>query len=105
MTYRVETDEHGPWQDIDEPFIVPTPSPYIIDLAHHPTDKGQMIARLLYQVQCLREFMAALGITEQEGRNLGLTLDGKTWELLYNRALRERQFVLAAQIMNARHQF
>lgn len=102
MAYRVETDEHGPWQDITEPFIVPTPAPYIIDLAHHRSDKGQTIARLTEQVELLREFMTALGISEFEGRKAGLTLNGSTSELLYNKAMDKCKFDLARKIMNNR---
>ena len=102
MAYKVQTDHMGPWNEIVEPFIVPTPKPYIIDLCHHLNDKEQTIAQLLQQVELLREFMTALGISESEGRKLGLTLNGVTSQQLHNMAMTEGKYTLAALILDNR---
>jgi len=100
MAYKVQTDHMGPWNEIREPFIVPTPTPYIIDLSNHPNDKEERIAEITRHVGLLRGFMAELGISEAEGRQLALTLNSATTDLLYRRAIGTGVYGLAARIMD-----
>jgi hypothetical protein len=78
----------GTFEVIQEPFIVATPRPYVVDLSRHIDGQARSatMERLCSDVQVLREVMAALGIGEWEARQEGYTLNVHTHQKLYRRA-------------------
>lgn len=66
--YRVVEVEGGREAAIVEPFIVPTPKAYVVDLAHYksPEEKMAVARRLLAQAEGLCEVLRILGISYQE---------------------------------------
>jgi len=98
MAYKIQTHRMGSWEEIKVPFIVPTPNPYVVDLADlydqgmefpfADADKEQSIRQeLLLKVQALRSVMRQLAIEEPEAYELDLTLNVHTRELLRRKAL------------------
>lgn len=86
--------------EIKEPFIVPTPRPYVVDLRRCVNDKARQayITRLLAHVQELRDIMAELGINETEAYEIGLTLNVHSGELLAQRAWNQGKNKLAVRL-------
>jgi len=71
---------------IKEPFIVPAPDPYIIDLDGYD-NPDDVIRSLTEKVVILRQAMALLDISELEARQQHYTLNSHTWSELYYRAM------------------
>ena len=84
--YQVISSTFG---QMKNPFIVPTPDPYIVDLAH-AKDPEKAVADLTEHVGVLRKVLAMLDISEQEARQRHYTLNTHTYDELYYRAMTAR---------------
>lgn len=88
--YRVQVRRHGsgPFDAINEPFIVPTPRPYVVDMATYrdPAAKVAAQASLLEAVEHLNECLRLLGIPLTEAAAEDYTLNIITRNKLIDRA-------------------
>lgn len=87
-------------EKITDPFIVPTPSPYVVDLGSYTIEeRAKRVESLLESVQFLREILVELGIKEHEAYAKGYSLNIRTWDLLYSRVLEHKSHVLARKML------
>lgn len=83
--YQVQVSTHGGnFQPISEPFFVPTPVPYVVDLGHWgtPAKKAAAADKLIAACQLLYEVLGLLGISLMDARSTGLTLNVDTRDKL-----------------------
>lgn len=87
------------WYDIEEPYLVNTPKPYVIDVSDYTkSEKIKIKRRLDADTKTLKSIIKALGISERQAINKGYTLNYNTWESLYHLALHRRKYDVADKI-------
>lgn len=85
VEYRVQVSRwDGTFQVVQESFIVPTPVPYVVDLAHHRSAAGKetMQASLIESCQDLFDMLSLLGISLKAARTEEYTLNRTTRDRL-----------------------
>lgn len=81
-------------REIAEPFIVPTPRAYVVDLSHYasPEKKVETTKRLLKKVEGLIAVLQMLGISYQVAFEKNYTLNLRSREALSSLALSARNY-------------
>lgn len=85
VQYKVQESTYGGnFREIAEPFIVPTPQPYVVSLTHHRDEAAKEAAkqRLLESCQLLHEILTLLGIPLKEAYAANYTLNLDTRDRL-----------------------
>lgn len=78
-------------EELREPFIVPTPRAYVVDLYGYPSTVRELkVEQLLEKVQFLRAVLTRLGIGEVEAYEQEYSLNKTSWEKLYGLAMRKQ---------------
>lgn len=83
--YKVQVSRlNGYFENIEVPFIVPTPVPYVVDLIHYESEveREAIKARMVEDCQLLYEVLAMLGISLKTARDAGYTLNIDTRDRL-----------------------
>ena len=89
------------WYRIEEPYLVNTPKPYVIDVSDYTkSEKIKFKKRLNANTKTLKSVIKALGISEGQAINKEYTLNYRTWESLYRIALNRRKYDVADKIKN-----
>lgn len=89
------------WYGIEEPYLVNTPKPYVIDVSNYTkSEKIKFKKRLNADTKTLKSVIKAIGISERQAINEGYTLNYNTWESLYRIALHRRKYDVADKIKN-----
>lgn len=85
-----------------EPFIVPTPKAYVVDLAHYksPEEKAAVVRHLLGQAEGLSNILRILGISYPEAFEREYSLNLTTREALYRLSLSNSEARKALEALN-----
>ncbi|WP_298435032.1 hypothetical protein [Ottowia sp.] len=105
IEYRVQISKRGEaLRDIREPFIVPTPVPYVVDLAHHRSAVGKeaMQASLIESCQALLDTLSMLGISLKAARAEEYTLNRLTRDRLLCIAIDQHNTAATERILQHR---